>query len=188
MALVEITPQEYDVEIDIVYATDRNFTGAPIYLRPACYLHQDAAACLKKASLMARRQGVKLRLLDAFRPQEAQRALWNHTPNADFVANPDIGSPHGRGVAIDLTLLDQNGKELDMGTGFDEMDPKSYHGAEGISKTAESNRLLLLGIMVSAGFEFYHVEWWHYQLPNARTRYPLFSDSSLKYPMMRAAG
>jgi D-alanyl-D-alanine dipeptidase len=62
MALVEITPQEYDVEIDIVYATDRNFTGAPIYKRPACYLHQDAAACLKKASIIARRQGVKFRL------------------------------------------------------------------------------------------------------------------------------
>ncbi|WP_339780578.1 D-alanyl-D-alanine dipeptidase [uncultured Thalassospira sp.] len=184
MALVEITPQEYDVEIDIVYATDRNFTGAPIYKRPACYLHQDAAACLKKASIIARRQGVKFRLLDAFRPQEAQRALWNHTPNADFVANPDIGSPHGRGVAIDLTLLDENGKELDMGTGFDEMDIKSYHGADGLSHAAEANRLLLLGIMVSAGFEYYEHEWWHYQLPKARTRYPLFSDSSLSVPMM----
>ena len=54
MALVEITPQEYDVEIDIVYATDRNFTGAPIYTRSACYLHADAAKCLKKASAMAR--------------------------------------------------------------------------------------------------------------------------------------
>jgi D-alanyl-D-alanine dipeptidase len=110
--------------------------------------------------------------------------LWNHTPNADFVANPDIGSPHGRGVAIDLTLLDKNGKELDMGTSFDEMDIKSYHGAEGLSHAAEANRLLLLGIMVSAGFEYYEHEWWHYQLPKARTRYPLFSDSSLPVPMM----
>lgn len=185
MALVEITPQEYDVEIDIVYATDRNITGAPIYTRPACYLHADAAACLKKAAAMAKRQGVKLRILDAFRPQEAQRALWNHSPNPDFVANPDFGSPHGRGVAIDLTLIDQNGKELDMGAGFDEMHNRSYHGSELISKQAEANRLLLLGIMVSAGFEYYDHEWWHYQLPDAARKYPLFSDSALAQPMMR---
>ncbi|MDP2699325.1 D-alanyl-D-alanine dipeptidase [Thalassospira sp.] len=184
MALVEITPQEYDVELDIVYATNRNFTGMPIYTRPACYLHPDAAICLKKASQLARRQGTRIRVLDAFRPQEAQRALWNHTPNPDFIANPDIGSPHGRGVAIDLTLLDQNGKELDMGAGFDEMHIRSYHGADGLSRVAEANRLLLLGIMVTAGFEYYTHEWWHYQLPNARTRYPLFSDSALPVPMM----
>ena len=185
MALVEITPQEYDVDIDIVYATDRNFTGAPIYSRPACYLHRDAADCLKKAVAMTRRHGKRIRVLDAFRPQEAQRALWNHTPNPDFIANPDLGSPHGRGVAIDLTLLDENGKELDMGAGFDEMHIRSYHGADGLSKDAEANRLLLLGIMVSAGLEYYDHEWWHYQLPNARSKYPLLSDSSLPESMMK---
>ena len=72
-----------------------------------------------------------------------------------------------------------------MGAGFDEMHIRSYHGADGLSKDAEANRLLLLGIMVSAGFEYYSHEWWHYQLPNARSNYPLFSDSSLPQSMMK---
>ena len=72
-----------------------------------------------------------------------------------------------------------------MGAGFDEMHSRSYHGSELISKQAEANRLLLLGIMVSAGFEYYDHEWWHYQLPDAARKYPLFSDSALAQPMMR---
>ena len=106
MPLVEITPEAYDVELDIVYATDRNFTGQPIYRRAACYLHPDAAELLRRAVELAAPLGYRLRVFDGFRPTEAQWTLWRHFPNPDYIADPRVGSPHARGVAVDLTLAD----------------------------------------------------------------------------------
>jgi D-alanyl-D-alanine dipeptidase len=183
MALVEIAPPAYDVDIFIAYATEQNFTGAPVYSRPACYLHPEAAEALARAIHYAGELGFRLKLFDAYRPTEAQWALWNHTPDPEFLANPERGSPHSRGVAIDLTLLDANGKELDMGTAFDAFTPLSHHGASNISTEAKRNRLILLGIMTSAGFDFYRNEWWHYQLFNSR-QYPLLSNATAGTNMM----
>jgi D-alanyl-D-alanine dipeptidase len=183
MDLVEITTPEYDVDITIAYATPQNFTGQPVYRRAACYLHRDAAAALNKAIALAGRLGMKLRIFDAFRPTEAQWALWNHTPDPEFLADPRRGSPHSRGVAIDLTLIDANGDGLDMGTEFDAFTPLSHHGSAGLSAIAERNRFILMGIMTTAGWDFYRNEWWHYQLFDSR-KYPLLSDRELPDPMM----
>jgi D-alanyl-D-alanine dipeptidase len=183
--LVEITPETHDVELDIAYATARNLTGRPVYARAACYLHRDAEAKLRHAVDLARPLGLRLRIFDAFRPAEAQWVLWNARPDPDFLADPRRGSPHSRGVAVDLTLTDESG-ELDMGTGFDAFTPLSHHGSLAVSPEAQRNRLLLLGIMTSAGFDFYRNEWWHYQLFDARRLYPLLSDSVLPEPMVAA--
>src|SRR5690606_29273969 len=101
--LVEIAPPAYDVEIFIAYATDQNFTGKPVYGRPGCYLHPDAAACLARAITLAAQLGLRFKVFDAFRPSEAQWVLWNHTPDPEFLADPKRGSPHSMGVAVDLT-------------------------------------------------------------------------------------
>jgi D-alanyl-D-alanine dipeptidase len=71
-----------------------------------------------------------------------------------------------------------------MGTAFDAFTPLSHHGNRGVSPAAQANRLLLLGLMSAAGWDFYRNEWWHYQLFQARARYPLISDSALSEPMM----
>lgn len=184
MSLVEITAPEYPVFIDIAYATARNFTGAPVYARAGCYLHEGAAACFKQAIEYASEIGYFFKVFDAYRPAEAQYILWEHTPDPNFLAHPERGSPHSRGVAIDVTLVDVEGNELDMGTKFDEFVHMSHHGATGISKEAARNRLLLLGIMTSAGFDFYRNEWWHYQLFNSRN-YPLIFDRDTGLGMMR---
>jgi D-alanyl-D-alanine dipeptidase len=183
MSLVEITAASHGVDIDLAYATANNFTGAAIYRRTACYLHPDADACLRRAIDLAARQGLGLRLYDAFRPSEAQWALWHHTPDPDFVADPRRGSPHSRGVAVDLTLIDGVGRELEMGTPFDDFTTLAHHGCTDVSTGAQRNRALLLGLMSAAGWDFYRYEWWHYQLFNSRT-YPLYSDSALAEPMM----
>jgi D-alanyl-D-alanine dipeptidase len=182
-ALTEIAQPAYDVERTIAYATEDNFTGRPIYLRAGCYLHPDAAAALAKAITLAAAVGLRLRVFDAFRPSEAQWALWNVRPDPDFLADPRRGSPHSRGVAVDLTLIGADGRDLDMGTGFDAFTPLSHHGNLEIPAAAQRNRHLLLGIMTAAGFDFYRNEWWHYQLFNSR-RYPLLSDADLPEPMM----
>lgn len=183
-SLVEIAPPAFDVELDIVYATRRNFTGTPVYARPGCYLHVDAAALLAKAVALAKAVGLRFKIFDAFRPAEAQWALWDHTPDPDFLADPRRGSPHSMGVAVDLTLVGPDGADLDMGTGFDDFTPQAHHGAMGISAEAQRNRALLLGLMTSAGWDFFRNEWWHYQMFRARARYPVLSDRVLPEPMM----
>jgi D-alanyl-D-alanine dipeptidase len=183
MALVEISERGFGVEVDIVYATARNFTGKPVYARPGCYLHADAAEALRRAVALAAPLGLRLRIFDAFRPSEAQFKLWAHTPDPDFLADPRSGSPHSRGVAVDLTLIDRAGKPLDMGTAFDAFTPDSHHGSAAVSETAQRNRLLLLGLMTGAGWDFYRNEWWHYQLFRPRA-YPLLGDGALTQPMM----
>jgi len=184
--LQEITAPDYDVDFDVVYATDRNFTGTPVYQRAAFYLLPEAAALLRRAIAIAAPLGYRLKLLDGFRPSEAQWKLWNHTPDPEFIADPRRGSPHSMGAAVDLTLLDAvSGAELDMGTPFDDLRPLSHHGVtDGISAEAQKNRVILMGIMTSAGFDFFRNEWWHYQLFNARARYPVLTDAAAGTRMM----
>ncbi len=185
MALVEIAAPEFDVLHTIAYATAENFTGAAVYMRPGCYLHRAAAERLKMAIAIARPFGYRLRIFDGFRPAEAQWVLWRHTPDPDFLADPRRGSPHSRGVAVDLTLVGRDGRDLDMGTEFDAFTPLSHHGkCDGVGVEAQRNRLVLLGIMTAAGWEFYRNEWWHYQLFAAHD-YSLLSDKDLPQPMMR---
>jgi zinc D-Ala-D-Ala dipeptidase len=183
MTLVAIAPPEYDVTFDLAYATPRNFTGKPIYRRAAAYLHPVAAEHLARAIALAAALGLRLKIFDAFRPAEAQWVMWNHTPDPDFLADPRRGSPHSRGVAVDLTLIDQAGDALDMGTGFDAFTPLSHHGVTAVSPAAQRNRLLLLGLMTAAGWDFYRNEWWHYQLFDPR-RFPVLSDSALDPGLM----
>jgi D-alanyl-D-alanine dipeptidase len=181
--LVEITEATHDVAIDLRYATAENFTGARVYARAGCHLNPEAERLLRRAVELAGRLRLRLKIFDAFRPAEAQWRLWNFRPDPEFLADPRRGSPHSRGAAVDLTLIDRAGEELDMGTGFDAFTPLSHHGAAGLSAAAERNRLVLLGLMTSAGWDFYRNEWWHYQLFQPR-RFPVLSDSVLARRMM----
>ena len=183
MILLPITEASHALRLALAYATAENFTGRPIYKHPACHLHPDAAAALARAVEQAAALGLSFKIFDAFRPTEAQWLMWNHTPDPEFLADPQHGSPHSRGVAVDLTLVDREGRELEMGTAFDAFTPLSRHGNLAVSRTARQNRHLLLGLMSAAGWDFYRNEWWHYQLFDSR-RYPLISNSALPEPMM----
>ena len=180
--LVAIAPPDFDVDVTLAYATEANLTGQPVYRNAECWLHREAADKLAAAAALARPLGLRLRIFDALRPVEAQWALWNARPDPEFLADPRRGSPHSRGVAVDLTLLDGD-RELEMGTPFDAFTPLSHHGRTDVSAEAQRNRLLLMGLMTSAGWDFYRNEWWHYQLFDQR-RYPLVSDADLPRPMM----
>ncbi len=177
MELIAIESPQFDVDIDLAYGSRDNFTGAPVY-RPGfrARLHPDAAKILARAIDLAARHGWRLHIFDAYRPPAAQWRLWNHTPNPEFLADPRRGSPHSRGVAVDLTVLDKHGHPFDMGSDFDAFTPRSHHGNGTISRQAQHNRLLLLGLMTSAGWDCYLKEWWHYQLFDSAS-YPLIEDS-----------
>ncbi len=187
MSLIEITPESYSVELSLEYATANNFTGKPVYTRAGCYLHLEAEGLLCTAIELAAELSFKIKIFDAFRPSEAQWVLWNHTPDPDFLADPRRGSPHSRGAAVDLTLVYQTepqaGQNLEMGTPFDAFTPRSHHGNMEVSIEAQRNRTLLMGLMTTAGWDFYQNEWWHYQLFDTR-RLPALSDSVLDQGMM----
>ncbi len=177
-AFIELDSHTPHLALDIRLATSNNFTGQPIYNRPAAYLHKDAWQALQVALKSAEKLGFTILVWDAFRPQEAQQRLWDHTPDETYISHPVTGTrPHCRGVAIDLTLVDSNGQELDMGTGFDDFRPLAHHNNTAISTEALHNRLILAGLMHAAGFVYNPHEWWHYQLPNLAD-YPIMTDIS----------
>ncbi len=159
--------EEDGVLLDIRYATADNLTGAPIYTRPVALLRPEAHAMIRAAVRRAAVLGLQIKVFDAFRPLEAQAALWKALPDPRFVSNPAAGlALHPRGIAVDLTLVDRaSGDELDMGTGFDDMTTLSAQDALDLPPDVIRNRALLLGTMAAVGWEPIASEWWHYQVP-----------------------
>lgn len=159
--------EDHGVLLDLRYATANNITGQPIYHRPVALLRPVAHAALLLAVARARALGLKLRIFDAFRPLDAQWALWRALPDPVFVADPRDGSGmHPRGVAVDLTLADAlTGAALEMGTGFDAGVPQSAQASLDLPAEAIRHRALLLGIMAASGWAHIESEWWHYELP-----------------------
>ena len=163
--LVEITPESHGVTLDIRYATPDNLAGRVLYAEPRCHLRPEAAAALKRAGALARHAGYRLVVFDGYRPPAVQRALFRACPDVRYVIPPEVGSMHTRGVAVDLTLADEAGAALDMGTDFDDMREIAWPASRAVSPTALKNRMLLAGIMHAAGFVGIASEWWHFQLP-----------------------
>lgn len=178
MQFRRIAPPDFDVDLDLRYATADNLTGRPIYARPVCLLHPAAAQRLEVAIGLAGAIGLRLRIFDGYRPPAAQWALWRALPDPVFIADPRTGSTHGRGIAVDLTLAQADGTPLEMGTDFDDMAEQACHARTDIPAEAQRNRATLLGIMAAAGWQHYAFEWWHYQLPDQRS-YPLVDDGAL---------
>ncbi len=163
------------VSIDLRYATSNNFVGQNMYGEfSKAYLHKAAAPKLRKASelLQERKPGWTLVIFDALRPLSVQRVLWGKvkgTEKETYVANPEKGSIHNYGFALDLSLRDDQGKEIDMGTPFDDFRPvaqprleESYLAQGQLSPNQLANRLLLRDIMEKAGFIQVPEEWWHF--------------------------
>ena len=175
MHLIEIKKNTFDVILDLKYASEDNILGKKIFLENRCFLLEEAAVKLLDAISIAKDLGYYFKIFDAYRPSYVQETLWCFDPNPDFLSDPEKGSPHTKGIAIDLTLVDIDGNELDMGTKFDDFTKNAYHLSKKINKNAKVNRRLLLSIMTLAGFDFYHKEWWHYQLFNPAS-YPLIKN------------
>ena len=177
MKLIEILPDEQNILISLAYASHRNFTEKKIYQKDRAYLRKEAYLALNRTINIAGKMGFKIKIFDAFRPVEAQKKMWEFNPDPKYIADPKKGSPHSRGVAIDLTLCTQDNVELDMGTPFDSFSQKSHHDHMDFNYEILHNRSILLGIMTLSGWDFYNNEWWHYQLHNPR-KYPLLSDKA----------
>ena len=163
------------IAIDLRYATPHNFVGRDLYSPFDCaWLHREAAAALEQAVawLAERHPGYKALILDAVRPQRVQEQLWHALDGTGlqmYLADPPRGSIHSFGMALDITLLDAGGYEVDMGTAFDDLTERSQPGRESvllargeISLAQVENRQLLRDAMAHAGFTGISSEWWHY--------------------------
>lgn len=168
--LKELKQTEHNIILDLRYASVNNVCNRVLYKEPKCFISDEAFDHLMLARDLAFEQGYKLKIFDAYRPVQIQKEMFELFGDNGFVSNPATGSiPHCRGVAVDLTLTDLGGNELDMGSDFDEFSEIAFHGNASVSDLAKKNRYLLLGIMMTAGFDFFRNEWWHYQLFNARS-------------------
>lgn len=164
------------VRLDLRYACANNFVGRNLYGDAApALLHRRAAEQLSQAAraLSLQRPGYRLRVFDALRPGRVQRVLWDivkDTPQRIYVADPARGSIHSFGMAVDLSVEDAEGRELDMGTGFDDFTELAQPQREPelartgrLSAAQLDNRLLLRGCMLEAGFYGIATEWWHFE-------------------------
>jgi zinc D-Ala-D-Ala dipeptidase len=176
--LLKITEDEFDIALDVRYATTDNFTQTVVYQKPYCFIRNECRGPLEKAIAFAKHQGYRLKIFDCFRPQSAQEILWNFCPDPTYIMPPTKGSVHTRGVAIDLTLINTDGRELDMGTPFDDFTIASHHDAI-LTPEQNLNRHVMLGIMSAAGWDFYSKEWWHYQLFDSRQYDLIFDDHGM---------
>lgn len=165
------------VSVDLRYASVANFVGRDLYGSLDCaWLHHLAATGLQGAAALLAREapGHRLLVLDALRPHRVQIQLWDHLEGTDlrqYVADPARGSIHSFGMAVDATLVDAQGRELDMGTGYDEMTELSHpkleagHLASGALTPAQHrNRELLRGVLGRCGFRGIDNEWWHFEM------------------------
>lgn len=149
---------------DMKYATEDNFLQSKVYDCAECFLRYKTVKTLIEANQKFLAVGYRIKIFDCYRPLDVQIKMWKLVPNPIYVANPAKGSIHNRGGAVDLTLVDKNGKELDMGTSFDHFGIESAHDYEGVSPEVKSNRALLKSIMESCNFLSFRSEWWHYNL------------------------
>jgi len=148
--------------LDLKYATTDNFVKEQLYECPRCFLRPVAAAALQKIHESFKAKGFHIKLLDCYRPAPVQQRLWDKVPNASYVTPPSKGSMHNRGLAVDLTLVDGKGRELDMGTLYDFFGRKAHHTHTDLPKEVLENRLLLKTTMEKFGFKSIRTEWWHY--------------------------
>lgn len=165
---VDIKEYTDNLIYDMKYATTDNFLKTKVYECDKCYLRLKTVKALIAASQSFNKKGYKIKLFDCYRPLDVQKKMWTIVSDPNYVANPAKGSIHNRGGAVDITLVDEDGNELDMGTGFDHFGPESSHDYNQLDKKVLKNRKLLKKIMLRNNFEAFDSEWWHYNLSGSK--------------------
>ncbi len=162
--LVDIKRNIPQLHINLPYCTDQNFTGIVLYPPlQTSYLRRPVAEALKKITEELEKEGLGLKIWDAYRPYQVTQQMWKVVPDARYAADPAVGSGHNRGIAVDLTLIEkQSGKELDMGTEFDNFTEKAHHDYVAFLPEVLAHRQKLKKLMEAHGFKALPTEWWHY--------------------------
>ncbi|WP_258102192.1 M15 family metallopeptidase [Marinoscillum pacificum] len=147
---------------DMRYATDNNFLKEAVYDCADCVIRKIVADSLMKANEYFKSKGYTIQFFDCYRPLDVQKKMWKVLPNSTYVANPQYGSIHNRGGAVDITLIDVEGNSLNMGTEFDHFGEEAHHAYQDLPDEVLANRKLLKEGMIKFGFNPIRSEWWHY--------------------------
>ena len=167
--LVELVKLSKSIKLDIRYATDNNFVGKKVYPEARAFLQRPAAEAVVRVHKKLKEQGLGLVIFDGYRPWAITRLFWEVTPEEKrkFVANPETGSKHNRGCAVDLSIYDRkSGRPVDMPSGFDEFTERASPNYTGGTETERANRDLLRRLMEAEGFTVNPNEWWHFDFQN----------------------
>ncbi len=162
--LVEATAVDPRLRVDLRYAGTDNFTGRVLYPVSRALLQRPAAEALRRANDRAHAEGRGLLVLDAYRPWSVTRMFWDAYPmHRAYLADPQEGSRHNRGCAVDLTVVDlATGKEVRMPSGYDDFSERAHPGWQGGSAAERAERDRLRGWMEAEGFTVHPNEWWHF--------------------------
>ncbi|MDP4191057.1 MAG: M15 family metallopeptidase [Bacteroidota bacterium] len=162
-SIVPLRSIDSTIVFDVRYATTNNFTGRILYPTSKVYLRKTVAEKLSEAEkYLMEKYNLRLKVFDGYRPLSVQKKLWEIVPDENFVANPAKGSRHNRGAAVDLTLIDSLGNELEMGTPYDDFTKKANRNYPDLTDFEKRNRRILDEAMEKFGFEPLMTEWWHF--------------------------
>lgn len=161
--LVEVSLYAENIITDLRYATEDNFFKTKLYEENKAYLRYGTLKKLLIAEKALEEKGFYIKIWDAYRPIEVQRAMWEICPDPRYVSDPEKGNlSHTRGSALDVTIVYKDGGEVLMPTDFDDFSEKADRDYSDVSDDAAENARTLETIMEEAGFIGYKAEWWHY--------------------------
>ncbi|MBU0474128.1 MAG: M15 family metallopeptidase [Bacteroidetes bacterium] len=148
---------------DVKYATTDNFTGKILYPTDKVYIRKMVGEALSKVhSNLLKTSNYRIKIFDGYRPLSVQKKMWEILPDDRYVANPASGSRHNRGAAVDVTIIDSSGTELDMGTEYDNFTERAHYAYPDLPENVKANRALLRNTMAKYGFNPINTEWWHF--------------------------
>ncbi len=173
--LVNISSLDPLVHLDIRYATAQNFCQKKLYTHAVSFLHKDCALALKKVQDALVKRDLFLKIFDGYRPLAVQQVMWDIIQDETYVMNPAKGKGrHTRGTAVDVTLVDRSGREIEMPCAFDDFTQRAHRENLAHSDAARNNMKLLEQAMEAEGFMGWPFEWWHFDFNgwNDDMRYP----------------
>ena len=162
--MVELKTIVPNIQYDLRYSTTNNFMHQQVYKNGSrTYLRLVVARALARVQDELNEKNLSLKTWDAYRPYNVTEKMWEMIKDERYVADPKKGSGHNRGIAVDLTIIDRTtGKELDMGTGFDNFTDTAHQDFKNLSSEILANRTLLKTVMEKNGFVALPTEWWHF--------------------------
>ena len=161
--LIDLEQYIPGIVLDIRYATTNNFTGEKIYNLAKAYARKPVADAVKRAQAELQKQGLGIKIFDAYRPYKATVRFYEVYKDTTYVASPYKGSRHNRGCAIDMTLINlKTGEELKMPTGYDSFQKEAWPSTPIKDPEARKNRALIIQVMKKQGFKVNGSEWWHF--------------------------
>lgn len=162
-ALIDLEKFVPGIVLDIRYATKNNFTGEQIYTSAKAFARKPVALALLRAQEELKKQGLGIKIYDAYRPYKATVRFYEVYKDTTYVASPYKGSRHNRGCALDVTLINlKTGEELKMPTEYDSFRKEAWPSTPVADPVARKNRALLIAVMERQGFKVNSSEWWHF--------------------------